>query len=203
MRTRYVASWMLRKSALAEGRSGAQRRVHFDSTDPIALRRCRTRAGGGNGATKGGRPIRRSGHWSNHSHPGRSRQVNNITRGGVLQCKGAPLLFQQVGQEAPTLPALSNPPFENRIGDSACHAPLACPRSYGLGVVGRLSCAECSARGAASRLSSSALPPLQNQLLLAFLHHHSRCFRGDYAAAPIGGPVGPLRRPLPATLSPH
>ena len=25
-----------------------------------------------------------------------------------------------------------------------------------------------------------------------------RCFRGDYAAAPIGGPVGPLRRPSPA-----
>jgi hypothetical protein len=28
----------------------------------------------------------------------------------LLQCKGAPLLFQQVGQEAPTLPALSTPP---------------------------------------------------------------------------------------------
>ena len=30
---------------------------------------------------------------------------------------------------------------------------------------------------------AAALPPLQNQLLLVFLHHHSRCFRGDYAAA--------------------
>jgi hypothetical protein len=55
--------------------------------------------------------------------------------------------------------------------------------------------AECSARRPASRLSQRVTAPVKSTSA-SLPTSPLRCFRGDYAAAPIGGPVGPLAQAI-------